>query len=237
LQDFLLYIVETIQGSPDWLAYLAVFVILVVSGVGVPISEEIVVIAVGVAVHEGLLGLWGGWIVCYIGILVADSIVIYIGGHFGKAFLHRRWVKRLLHPRRLLHAHHQVHDHGPWVIIASRFIPGSRWPTLLIAGMMHMPYWKCILADGLAALVSVTAQLALGYYLAKLSRDLGLLERFTEISAWGGLAIGVGILLAYAVYRWSRRRRRGPHEPFRRRKRPDLLRSGRRRRTPESRSS
>lgn len=212
MREFLNEIVQFIQTSPDWLAYLAILVVLIISGVGVPISEEIVVIAAGVAVHEELIGWFWAWVVCYVGILIADSIVIYLGSHFGKAFLHRRWVKRLLHPRRLLHAKHQVHDHGPWVIIASRFIPGSRWPTLLIAGMMHMPYWKCILADGIAASVSVTVQLLLGYYLAKLSRDLKLLDEFTEFSALGGLAIGLAILLIYMLYR--RWRRRSAEQPL-----------------------
>jgi len=200
---------DWIARSPE-LAYVAIFVVLIASGVGVPVAEEIIVVGAGVMIQREWVNPIWAWVVCYVGIMIADSIVVYIGWHFGKAVLHRRWVRRILHPRRLLWARHQINEHGAWMIAASRFIPGSRWATLLIAGMMHIPRWKFLLADGVAAIGSVTLQLAAGYYIGKLASD-----EFSSAQRWltiGSLAIAGALIAGYVYYR---KRHGGPRKPIR----------------------
>ncbi len=212
---------------PHW-AYLTIFVLLVISGSGLPIAEEIVTVAAGVLVYNDVIDLAPAWILCYSGVLIADWIVVWIGRHFGRAVLHRKWVKRILHPRRLLHAHHHVHEHGPWVVAVSRFVPGSRWATLLICGMAHLPRWKVMTADALSALVTVTAQIAVGYYLSALAgSDL----RLHEWLAIGGIALAAALIVGYVV--WYRRRGRGqaPRKPIRLGRFKHLRRRGRRSQT------
>jgi len=200
---------DWITGSPE-LAYVAIFVVLVASGVGVPVAEEIIVVGAGVLIHRDIVDPLWAWLVCYVGILVADAIVVYIGWHFGKAVLHRRWVRRILHPRRLLWARHQINEHGAWMIAASRFIPGGRWATLLIAGMMHLPRWKFLLADGVAAMGSVTLQLFAGYYIGKLaSAEFSTAERWLTLAS---LAIAAALIGGYVYYR---KRHGGPRKPIR----------------------
>lgn len=209
MPTFLQELFDWIGRSPE-LAYVAIFVVLVASGAGIPVAEEIVVVGAGVLVHRQVIDWVGAWLICYTGIMVADSIVVYIGWHFGRAVLHRRWVKRFLHPRRLLWARHQIDEHGAWMIAASRFIPGSRWATLLISGMMHIPRWKFLLADGAAAIGSVTLQLVAGYFIGSLtSSEFSAGERWLTI---GSLGIGVALVVAYVYYR---RRNGGPRKPIR----------------------
>lgn len=179
--------------------YGLMFGILVVSGAGLPVAEEIIVVTAGVLIHRGALEWAPAWGVCYVGILLADAIVFTIGRRFGKAVLHRKWMKRVLHPRRVIHAHHHVHEHGAWVLMASRFIPASRWPTMLITGMAHLPFWKFMLADGAAAIVSVTIQMVAGYYLAELTTaEMDEGRRWMTI---GMIAAGLTLLGAYFLWR------------------------------------
>lgn len=179
--------------------YALVFFILVVSGAGLPVAEEIIVVTCGVLVHRDALEWAPAWVICYTGILLADIILVCLGRKFGKALFHRKWAKRLMHPRRMLHAHHHIHEHGAWVIVASRFIPGSRWPSMLIAGMVHLPFWKFLLADAASAIVSVTIQLIAGYYLAELTTT-----QFEAGRHWlmlGLFASGVLLIVGYILYR------------------------------------
>jgi membrane protein DedA with SNARE-associated domain len=200
-----------LSQSPAPLVYMIIFLLLVVSGSGLPIAEELITVAAGVLIHQGVIDPLPTWILCYSGILIADWIVVWLGRHFGRAVLHRRWIKRILHPRRLLHAHHHVHEHGPWVVFVSRFVPGSRWATLLITGMAHLPRWKIFLADGLAAIISVSVQMAVGYFASALAdRDLSARTWMTI----GGIGLAAVLLGGYAL--WYRRfRRRTGRKPIR----------------------
>jgi len=101
-------------------------------------------------------------------------------------------------------------EHGAWMIAASRFIPGGRWATLLIAGMMHLPRWKFLLADGVAAMGSVTLQLFAGYYIGKLaSAEFSTAERWLTLAS---LAIAAALIGGYVYYR---KRHGGPRKPIR----------------------
>lgn len=197
----------TSHADHPFLVCAVMFAVLVITGAGVPISEEIITLAAGFLVYHAVLDPVLGWITCYVGILVADMIAVYIGWHFGKAVLHRRWIKRLLHPRRVLWAKHQVHEHGAWMIAASRFIPGTRYPVLLITGMMHLPRWKVLLADGSAAVVTVSLQMFIGWWLAHAVANVGQLMEYHMPIGLGMLAIGVLLVLGYVLVRRRRARR------------------------------
>lgn len=186
---------------PPSLIYAAIFVVIITTGAGLPIAEEIIVCTAGILLYSGSVKLIPIWICCYVGILIADSLVVYFGWHFGKAILHRRAVKRILHPRRLIWAKHQIHEHGAWMIAASRFIPGSRYPSLLISGMMHLKRWKFLAADGTAAIISVSLQLALGYWLGHISSNIS--NYSSEITICS-TAIGVAFVTGYVLIRWKR---------------------------------
>lgn len=200
MSDLLYDIIAWFDHHESW-AYVGIFVLLVVSGTGLPIAEELVTLAAGALIQQGVIELLPAWLLCYTGIIIADCMVVWIGRHFGKAVLHRRWVKRILHPRRVLQAHHHVHEHGVWVIVVSRFVPGSRWATLLIAGMAHLPRWKVILADGASAIVTVSIQIAAGYYLAALAASGMNVQEWLMV---GGLVLGVTLIGGYILWYRSR---------------------------------
>ncbi len=179
-------------------AYLGIAVMLLVSVAGVPLPEDLVVIATGVMAERGAVELLPAWLTVYFAILLADAVTFHIGWYFGHAVVHRRWVKRILHPRRVFWARRQIHEHGAWGIAAARFIPGSRSPVLIISGMMHIKRWKWLLADASTLVVTSCAQLAVGWLLSK-SIDRLAQQRTILIVIF--IAIGVSVILAYAAYR------------------------------------
>ena len=199
------YLLQQITALADY-AGLSIFVLLVAGGMGVPVSEDIIVLAAGVLAHrEVVTPMWWAWLLCYGGVVISDWMVVYIGRHFGKAILHRRWFKRLIHPRRLLWARRQVHDHGAWVVAASRFIPGFRWPTLFISGTMHLKLWKFAIFDCVAAALSVTIQFMLGWLF---SSSVGTLMEYRYELSIGLAAFGLGVLVTYFTYRFRTRAER-----------------------------
>jgi membrane protein DedA with SNARE-associated domain len=130
-------------------------------------GEDIIIIPAGFLIGQGHLPLVSTFICAYIGALISDSAWYFVCYRYGTPLLHKRWFKRLAHPRRLLQAKHQIETRGAWLIVTSRFVPGSRTTTMIVSGLMHMPVWKFLLAEGLLLLVTVSMQLGLGYLVAQ----------------------------------------------------------------------
>lgn len=130
-------------------------------------GEDIIIIPAGFLIGQGHLPLVSTFICAYIGALISDSAWYFVCYRYGTPLLHKRWFKKLAHPRRLLQAKHQIETRGAWLIVTSRFVPGSRTTTMIVSGLMHMPVWKFLLAEGLLLLVTVSMQLGLGYLVAQ----------------------------------------------------------------------
>ena len=61
----------------------------------------------------------------------------------------------------------KVHHYGNRILFVSRFLPGLRAPIFITAGISRkVPYWKFLLMDGSAALISVPIWVYAGYYFA-----------------------------------------------------------------------
>ena len=169
----------------------AVFLLLMLTGIGVPLSEDLIIIPAGVLIGHGMLGFAPTVIFAYLGVVGADLLWFAICWRFGAPLLHRRWFKRVVHPRRLLQVKHEIERRGAWVIVMSRFIPGSRTPAITAAGILHHPFRTFALAECACCLVTVPLQLGLGIAIAE-----GIaIERTTDVIR---LVVGV-VLLILAV--------------------------------------
>lgn len=150
----------------SWIAgfsYPAVFLLLVLCGVGAPLSEELVVITGGLVVaHSGAsLSLMG--LAAYLGILAGDSALYRIGRTLGpKVFSHPK-LSRMLTPARMHLFQKLFARHGAVTVFFARFLPGLRAPAFLLAGATGLPYRRFLLADAAAAWIPAMGMTWLGY--------------------------------------------------------------------------
>ena len=76
------------------------FAVLVLGSLGVPIPEEIPIIAAAVLGHEGTIR-WGLALpVCLLGVLSGDVVLYWVGRHWGEQVLNWRLVRLVLSPGR-----------------------------------------------------------------------------------------------------------------------------------------
>jgi membrane protein DedA with SNARE-associated domain len=186
---------------------IAVFMLLMLSGLGIPVGEDLVVIPAGILVGNGELPLWPTLMAAYLGVVCSDCLWFTLCHRYGSHLVHRRWFKRMVHPRRLLEAKHQVELRGVWVIVMARFIPGSRTPTITIAGLLHLPFWQFALATASCVAISAPLQLGLGYLIA---RGIGP-QRLDDLVLYILGGITAIVLLAFIVRWWKQ------HKPTQRR--------------------
>jgi membrane protein DedA with SNARE-associated domain len=142
------------------------------------LAEDGTTLAAGWMRSMGIVGsataFWG----CFLGIWVGDML-LYGLGRSGHTLL-----QRLATGERLEAARHWMSRSGMLALVACRFLPGTRLPTYLAAGLCRMPFGRFVLATGLLAAVWTLLLLGTSDWLR------GTFERFREQFGLGPIALG-----------------------------------------------
>ncbi len=199
---------EMIQHFLSDYGWMAMIALLLASGVGIPIGEELVNVPAGVFVGQGDMAAVPTFLAAYAGVLGGDFLWFSICRRFGRVLLKRRWFRRFVHPRRLLQAKHQFDRRGAGVLIIARFIPGTRSPALTIAALMRMPWRKFTLVEIICCAVTTPLQVGIGILIGR-----GLAGQSLQTTIFTALGIIAGIVALTAIVNWviaNRRRGKGP---------------------------
>ena len=167
---------------------LIVFGLLLLSGFGIPVSEDVVNLPAGILVGQGAWPAVPILISCYLGVIAGDALWFFNLRTFGTPLLHRRWFKRFVHPKRLLQVKHQIDRRGPWVLVAARFIPGARSPVLTASALLHMPWKSFLLVEFICCLFTVPMQVGVGYLIG---RHLGSDDLAGTVALVVGVIVGI----------------------------------------------
>lgn len=187
--------------------YIAVLLALLLCSVGVPIPEDITLVAGGVIAGLGFANVHVMFAVALLGVIAGDLTMFALGHHFGARLLRWRWVARLLTPERYALVQQKFERYGNRLLFVARFLPGMRTAVFVTAGLTHrVPAWRFVLFDGTAALISVPVWIYLGYFGANNHEWLVKWIHRGQTGLW----IVLGLLaIALAVYWWRRRHASG----------------------------
>ncbi len=185
--------------------YLAIFVILLACGLGIPIPEDITLIAGGILTYYGVCDVWLMIAVGLAGVLIGDSFVYYLGHHFGRRLL-KKWPFRLfIDEKKIESIRGQLDKHGAKLLFSARFMPGVRSTVFFATGLLHYPYRKMLFYDGLAAILSVPAIVYSVYHFGDFLESVIKWIKKVE----GGIVGLIVLALLYAAYKfWSSRRKK-----------------------------
>ena len=198
--DFL----ETLVSFFSSFGYAAVFGVLLLCGFGLPIPEDITLVAGGIISGLGYTNVHWMLLVSMLGVLIGDGTMFALGRIFGARILKFRLVARFLTPERYALVQKQFEKYGNWVLFVARFMPGLRSPIFMTAGITRrVSFWRFLLMDGFAALISVPIWVYLGYYGAN-QRDwlLDMVKR-----GQNGVLIALGLLVVAGVYLYFKRKK------------------------------
>lgn len=173
--------------------YLVVFGILLLCGLGLPIPEDITLFAGGLIAYYGVADVWTMIVVCFVGVMLGDSIAYWLGSKFGRA-LTKKWLfRKLLPEERLNLVQKKLHERGNKLIFAARFMPGLRAPIFFTAGSLHLPFRVFFFYDGLAAMISVPAIVGAIYYFGD---SLDTVVRYIKRIEYGIIFVILAAILA-----------------------------------------
>ena len=183
--------------------YAAVFFVLVICGFGIPIPEDVTLVAGGVISGLGYTNVHIMFLVGMAGVLMGDGLMFVLGRIYGTQILRFRPIAKLMPPKRYAQVQQQFDKHGNRVLFVARFIPGLRSPIFLTAGMSgKVSFWQWLIMDGLAALISVPIWIYLGDFGAE-NRDWLMHKIHQFQNGFMGLVV---ILTLWLIWFWWRKR-------------------------------
>jgi membrane protein DedA with SNARE-associated domain len=188
--------------------YFLLFGILLVCGLGLPIPEDITLFAGGLAAYYGLTNLWMTILVAYLGVIVGDSVIFWLGATYGRKLTKKWFFHKLLPDERLNNVRTQFHQKGNKLIFVARFMPGLRAPIFFSAGTLHLPYRVFLFYDGLAAFLSVPTIIGAVYYFGdELDKVVRVIQRIEHSIVF--VVVAVVLAMAAKWYITHRRLKRG----------------------------
>ena len=166
-ETILNWVIENLTGLGGW-NYVIAFAVLILCGFGLPVPEDITLVAGGLVSGLGATDVRLMLIICFAGVLIGDATMYFIGKIFGYRIQRFKPMRKVLTPERFASVQEQFSKYGIWVLFAARFMPGLRSPIFMAAGMsQRVPFIHFLLMDGLAALISVPVWIYLGYFCAQ----------------------------------------------------------------------
>ncbi|HPW83742.1 MAG TPA: DedA family protein [Rhodoferax sp.] len=152
MMDTVWPVLQSLQGLP---AYALTLGLLFGCGIGLPMNEDIVLLAAAALTLQGIMDPIPLMGVAWIGLLAGDALIFHWGYRYGAQLLRRKFFARMLPEARLQSMQATMTHYGPAYIFVVRFLPGIRTPLFLVAGMSRMPYRHLFVYDGLAAAVEL----------------------------------------------------------------------------------
>jgi len=115
--------------------YAAIFGLLVLGIVGLPVPDEWLLVFSGYLVYSGRLSLAGALSAAILGSIVGITLSYLIGRSIGLPLIHSKFGRGLhISDEQIRRVHDWFHRMGHWALFAGYFIPGVRHFTALVAG-------------------------------------------------------------------------------------------------------
>ena len=141
------------SGISPTLAYLVLAISAFTENVLPPIPGDTVVVLGAYLVSIGQLNFWGVYVSTTIGSVVGFVTMYYIGRKFGRSFIYKKSRSKIFKEEDIQKVEVWFGKWGYWVIVANRFLSGTRSVISLFAGLFHLNAPLVILLSLVSALI------------------------------------------------------------------------------------
>lgn len=175
--------------------YSALFAVLILSGIGLPMPEEATLLFGGYLAYLGFINFWRTFYVLAAGIIVADMLG-YVLGRFAGKWVSGKLIRFQTSTVMLAKAKNYFDRHGEKMVLFSRPLLGIRVAVPILAGHFKMNFLKFLVFDAMAALPWTFILVSLSYYFGA---GLDLITEAREIKHAIFFLFGLAILLFTGV--------------------------------------
>lgn len=167
--------------------YPAIFIVVILGNIGLPIPEETVLALGGFLAERGELHLPTVMAVGLVAAIVGDNIGYWVGRRYGRDALERYGRHIGITTDRLARVSAFVARYGGCAIFVARFLPGARALAGPVAGVVGIAPRTFLFANTLGAFVYVPYAVGIGYAVAygagdAIHRLIGRIEPFVIVA-------------------------------------------------------
>lgn len=193
-----------LQGFLENYGTPAIALLLLLSGIGLPLPEDIPLLAAGYICGQGAARLEMMIPLCLFCVIGADSGLFLLGRRYGHHVPNLPVIGRFLSAQRITLAEQKMQKHGGKTLFIARFLPGLRAPIFFASGACGVPYWKFLAFDGGAALLSVPTLILVAFFF---SDHIDQVRHWTAEAQFTLLGIMAVLLAGYVALKVLRNRR------------------------------
>lgn len=208
--NFSLKLIGFLTAFTSWQAYGVIIGVLLACGLGVPIPEDITLLAAGVLSAMGTISFTGAMIAGFFGVLAGDSFLFFLGRKFGHHVFTLPGFRKIFTEELIRKAEHRVASNSKFICFTARFLPGLRAPIFLTAGILGVRPIIFFALDGFAALISVPVWIYLGWYFGK-NLDVAI-EYAKRLQLYLFLAVFL-IIIGYIGWKRHQNKSNTAHNP------------------------
>ena len=181
--------------------YLAMVLLLSAAGLGIPISEDLVLLIGGALSARGVTLYWPTLCAGYFGVILGDLLIHHWGARMGPKAYDHKLVRKVFSVEREERLRVHFARHGFWTVVVGRHTPGLRAPIFFLSGASGVGFWKFLAADCLSAAITVPIVVTLGFLFGEHLDDI---RRRMHLVQW----VIAGVVVAGAATWWLLYRRR-----------------------------
>jgi membrane protein DedA with SNARE-associated domain len=192
---------QTVFAWINHYGYPALFSLLMLGIVGLPVPDETLLTFCGYLIYAGRLHFGLTFVAGFLGSVCGISISYLLGLRFGRLMLTRYGGYIRLTPDRVLKVERQFQRFGPVLLTIGYFIPGVRHFTAVVAGMSGLRWSRFAIFAYVGAALWIATFLTLGYVVGeRWEHTSEIVHRYMLYATGITLTIGLGF--------WLIRRRR-----------------------------
>jgi len=195
------------EGIFAWVAehgYGALYLLLTLGVVGLPIPDETLLVFTGYLIGRGTLHPVGAFAAAVAGAWTGISGSYLLGRTLGVGAVHRYGKYVHFTEARLATVHRWFDRIGHWMLFVGYYIAGVRHFTAVVAGMSRLGYPTFIAYAWSGGAVWVATFLTLGYFLGENWRQVA--ELVHHYIVYASLVVVAGGILWYVLWKKTRAR-------------------------------
>ncbi|MGV3136164.1 DedA family protein [Brevibacillus agri] len=204
-------IVEMLTESVGQFGYFALFFMLWLGIVGMPIPDEVIVLSVGVLTSLGILNVFPAFVATYLGVVSGLSLGYVLGRWLGAPALNWIGKKKGMH-KYVDRAQVLLDRYGSYALCISYFLPVVRHVVPYLVGIGKMTFRRYALfsyTTGLVwTLVLFFAGNLMGNNVEHLNAFVGMFNQTMIVAAAGLLILAAISYYGYSL--WKRQRSQAP---------------------------
>lgn len=156
IEQFTQELVLWIETLPPITIYLVFLVVAYGENVIPPIPGDVLVAFGGYLAAESVISIWVVYVLTTVASVVGFMTMYQLGSLWGagiKIQKEKHWLMRFISLKNMNKVRRWMQRWGQGVVVANRFLAGTRSVISLTAGISHMPVWPTVISSMISSLL------------------------------------------------------------------------------------